>query len=63
MSSYVRWYEDRKDFYLTFATRWAAWASGAELTSMEQEGMRKFFKPIARRFGLTQEFADLGIIN
>lgn len=63
MSKYVRYYNDRKDFYKTFATRWAAWAAEANLTSMETEGMNKFFKPIARRFGLTQDFAELGIFT
>ena len=63
MSNYVRYYNDRKDFYKTFATRWAAWAEGANLSAMEAEGMTKFFKPIAKRFGLVQEFAGLGIFT
>lgn len=63
MSNYVRYYNNRKDFYLTFASRWAAWAEGAELTAIEAEGMKKFFKPIARRFGLTQDFTELGIFK
>ena len=63
MSKYVLYYNDRKDFYKTFAERWAAWAAGAELTAVEVEGMSKFFKSIARRFGLTQEFTDLGIFH
>jgi hypothetical protein len=61
MSSYVRWYNDRKNFYKIFASRWAAWAEGADLSTMEVEGMTKFFKPIAKRFGLTQDFMDLGL--
>jgi hypothetical protein len=63
MSNYVRYYNDRKDFYKTFATRWAAWAAGATLTPAEAEGMTKFFKPIAKRFGLTQDFTELGIFT
>ena len=63
MSKYVRYYNDRKDFYKTFATRWSAWAESAELSDLEVEGMTKFFKPIAKRFGLTQEFVDLGIFT
>lgn len=63
MSSYVRYYNNRKDFYKTFAIRWAAWAEGADLTALEVEGMAKFFKPIARRFGLTQEFTELGVLS
>ena len=62
MSNYVRYYNDRKNFYKIFATRWASWAEGANLSSVEVEGMTKFFKPIAKRFGLVQEFTDLGIL-
>lgn len=63
MSSYVRYYNNRKDFYKVFAERWSSWAAGAELTAVEVEGMKKFFKPIAKRFGLTQEFNELGIFK
>ena len=28
MSNYVKWYNNRKDFYKVFAERWAAWAEG-----------------------------------
>jgi hypothetical protein len=63
MSNYVRYYNDRKNFYKVFATRWAAWAEGANLSALEAEGMTKFFKPIAKRFGLTQDFAELGIFT
>ena len=63
MSNYVRYYNNRKDFYKTFATRWSSWAATANLSAIETEGMTKFFKPIAKRFGLTQEFAELGIFT
>ena len=36
---------------------------GEYLSAIETEGMAKFFKPIAKRFGLTQEFAELGIFT
>ena len=62
MSSYVKYYNNRKDFYKTFATRWAAWAEGANLSTTETDGMSKFFKSIAKRFGLMQEFVELGVI-
>lgn len=62
MSNYVRYYNDRKNFYKVFATRWAAWREGAELSDLEAEGMTKFFKPIAKRFGLVQEFTEIGVI-
>ena len=63
MSNYVKYYNDRKSFYKVFATRWTAWAAGAELTALEVEGMTKFFKPIAKRFGLVQDFTELGIFK
>lgn len=62
MSKYTRYYNNRKNFYKTFATAWASWAEGVELTNTEQEGMSKFFKPIAKRFGLTQYFVELGVL-
>ena len=62
MSAYVRYYNNRKDFYKTFAERWTTWAAGAQLSEIEVEGMTKFFKPIAKRFGLTQDFEKLGVI-
>ena len=63
MSNYVKWYNDRKNFYKVFATRWATWAEGASLTATDIEGMAKFFKTIAKRFGLMQEFTNLGIFT
>lgn len=63
MSNYVRYYNDRKNFYRVFATRWATWAAGANLSIAEVEGMAKFFKPIAKRFGLVQDFVELGIFT
>lgn len=62
MSKYTRYYNNRKNFYKTFAAAWASWAEGADLTTIELEGMAKFFKPIAVRFGLVEYFAKLGII-
>lgn len=63
MSAYVRYYKNRKEFYKTFATRWAAWAVKADLTDLEVEGMSKVFKHIAKRFGLIHEFTELGILH
>ena len=62
MSNYVRYYNNRKNFYKTFATSWASWAVRSKLTAVEHEGMSKFFKPIAVRFGLVQYFTELGIL-
>lgn len=63
MSKYVRYYNDRKNFYKLFAARWAAWAAGVELPVTVVDGMAKFFKPIAKRFGLVQYFTELGIFS
>ena len=62
MSKYTRYYNNRKNFYKAFATTWASWAEGVELTATELEGMSKFFRPIAIRFGLVEYFTKLGII-
>lgn len=63
MSAYVRYYNNRKTFYRDLAVSWAKWASNAQLSVTEQEGMSKFFSSIAKRFGLIKEFANLGLIN
>lgn len=62
MSSYVKWYNNRKECYRVLASHWASWAEGANLPAVEMEGMAKFFKTIAKRFGLVQEFTELGIL-
>lgn len=62
MSYYVRYYNNRKQFYTVFATRWASWAETANLTTSELTGIAKFFRPIAKRFGLITEFEKLGVI-
>jgi hypothetical protein len=61
MSKYTRYYNRRKEFYRAFAVHWTAWAEGVELSSVEADGMNKFFRSIAKRFGLTQEFEKLGV--
>ena len=62
MSKYTRYYTRKKELYRSFAVNWVSWANTASLSQIELEGMRKFFKPIARRFGLTQEFVNIGLI-
>jgi hypothetical protein len=63
MSRYVRYYNNRKIFYRTFAESWISWAKSADLDIREIEGMTKFFRSIAKRFGLVQEFKEIGVIN
>lgn len=62
MSRYVCYYSARKGFYRELAAKWQRWSTTAKLTETEIAGITKFFKPIAKRFGLIQEFRDMGII-
>lgn len=63
MSKYVVYYNVRQDMYREMAARWAKWSSAAKLTSEQRHGMSLFFKSIGRRFGLINEFRDLGIVS
>ena len=63
MSRYVCYYSARKIFYREMAERWSKWAAGAELSETEINGISKFFKSLAKRFGLINEFRELGIIS
>ena len=62
MSKYTIYYSTRKDMYRNLALRWAKWAAGSNLTDKEAEGVSMFFKSIAVRFGLVNEFKELGVI-
>lgn len=62
MSKYAMYYDRKKRQYLDFATSWAKLAAEMNLTERQWRGMVLFFRPIARRFGLVQEFKELGII-
>jgi hypothetical protein len=62
MSKYTVYYSARKSMYRDLATRWARWAASSNLTEEQNRGVSMFFKAIARRFGLTKEFRDIGVI-
>lgn len=62
MSRYTCYYSGRKIMYRELALRWSRWAAEAELGEKEVEGISKFFKAIAKRFGLITEFREIGII-
>jgi hypothetical protein len=62
MSKYTMYYNARQDMYRTFATNWSDFAKQADLTDTQRRGMNLFFKPIARRFGLINEFKEIGVI-
>lgn len=62
MSKYTMYYNSKQDAYRDFASKWCKWAATAKLAPYETEGIKKFFYPIARRFGLIKEFRDMGVI-
>ena len=62
MSKYTMYYTSKQKQYKDFATSWAKLTSTMDLTERQRRGMALFFKPIARRFGLMQEFKDIGVI-
>lgn len=62
MSKYTMYYTSKQKQYKDFATNWAKFTSTMDLTERQRRGMALFFKPIAKRFGLVQEFRDIGVI-
>ena len=62
MSKYTSYYTAKQNHYRNFATNWARFTADLNLTERQRRGMSLFFKPIARRFGLIQEFRDIGVI-
>jgi hypothetical protein len=48
--------------YREFAISWVKATKSMNLTERQRRGMALFFIPIARRFGLVQEFKDIGVI-
>ena len=62
MSKYVIYYSSRKDMYRKLATYWVKFAEQYDISEEQHRGMSIFFRYIARRFGLTQEFRDIGVI-
>ena len=62
MSKYVIYYSGRKSMYRDLAIKWAKWAETAELSDEQLRGVSLFFRGIARRFGLINEFKDIGVI-
>jgi hypothetical protein len=56
------YYTAKQKQYLDFATNWAKFTANMGLTERQKRGMALFFKPIARRFGLTKDFKDIGVL-
>lgn len=62
MSRYTYYYNTRQRMYKEFAGNWKRWSNTANLSETEVEGISKFFKSIGRRFGLLNEFKEIGVI-
>ena len=62
MSKYTMYYTEQQSKYLSLATNWNKFTKDMDLTEDQRRGMALFFRPIARRFGLTKEFRDIGVI-
>ena len=48
--------------YRDMAIKWVKWAESANLAPYEMMGIKRFFRQIARRFGLITEFRSIGVI-
>jgi hypothetical protein len=62
MSNYVIYYNTRQHMYRALATQWKAWADERPLSAEQVRGMALFFRHIGKRFGLINEFKDIGVI-
>ena len=62
MSNYVIYYTTRQHMYRELATKWKAWADTSGLSESQQRGMSLFFRHIGKRFGLINEFKEIGVI-
>ena len=62
MSKYTMYYLAKQKQYKDFAINWHKFTSNMDLSERQKRGMALFFKPIARRFGLTKDFKDIGIL-
>lgn len=62
MSKYTTYYTNKQKQYKELAATWKKLSEGMNLSEAQKRGMSLFFKPIARRFGLTQDFKDIGVI-
>ena len=62
MSKYTIYYNTRQLMYRKLAETWKAWADTSELSESQQRGMSLFFRHIGRRFGLINEFKEIGVI-
>ena len=62
MSRYTIYYSTRQDMYRKLAQQWKNWADEADLSAEQLRGMSLFFKHTGTRFGLIEEFREIGVI-
>mgnify|MGYP003313802182 CR=1 FL=1 len=62
MSKYTIYYSTRQDMFRKMATRWKSWSEDTELSENQVSGMSLFFRHVGKRFGLINEFKDIGVI-
>ena len=62
MSKYTIYYDRRQTMYRDLAKAWKEWTDGSDLSDYQVRGMSLFFRQIGKRFGLINEFKELGIL-
>ena len=62
MSKYTTYYKNKQLEYRSLAINWAIFADSHSIPGYQRRGMALFFRPIARRFGLTEDFKKLNIM-
>ena len=62
MSRYTIYYTTRRGMYKKLAVQWKLWADQANLSESQVRGMSIFFRRIGKRFGLINEFKEIGVI-
>jgi hypothetical protein len=62
LSKYTTYYTSRQQMFKDLAVNWITQSDSMNLSEEQRRGMKLFFKPIARRFGLVKEFREIGVI-
>ena len=62
MSKYTIYYNTRQQQFKALASQWKHWVEGANLSESQVKGMEYFFRHIGKRFGLIQDFKEIGVI-
>jgi hypothetical protein len=56
------YYNTKQAMYRDMAVSWVKWSASVNVTEEQRRGISMFFKTIGRRFGLLNEFKDIGVI-